>query len=81
MLNNYIHCPYVRELFYINPNICNFRNAEYFRIRDPKLSRTTNAPTTQICKYANSVKDLFVNDTNRNNFNTLLKNVNDNEFL
>lgn len=81
LLNNNVHCPYVKELFYINPNVRNFRDAERFRIIDPNLSRTKNAPITLICKYANCVKDIFINATTRNNFKSLLSDIRDDIFL
>lgn len=81
LINNNIHCPLVKELFYINPNIRNFRNAEMFKIKDSKLSRTISAPITQICKYANLIKDLFIEASSRNNFKKLLYKLNDDIFF
>lgn len=74
------HSPYVKSLFYKNDNNRNFRNAELFRIRDSSLSRTT-APITQICKYANLVKDIFIEATSRNNFKKRLHEINDDVFI
>lgn len=81
LLNNNVHCPYVKELFYVSPNVRNLRDVERFRIIDPNLSRTSNAPITLICKYANCVKDIFSNATSRNNFKSLLADINDDAFL
>lgn len=52
-----MHCPYVKELFHINPNVPNFRDAKRFGISDSNLIRTLNAPITLISKYANIVNE------------------------
>lgn len=82
MLNGNIHCPYVKLLFFINPNVRNLRDAERFKITDFNLSIRQNAPITLICKYANRVKDVFIKATiSRNNFKNLLSKVSDEYFM
>lgn len=81
LLNGNIHCPYVNSLICINPNIRNFRDAERFKITDLNLSRTPNAPITLICKYANLVKNVFIDATSRNNFRNLISKISDETFV
>lgn len=80
LINYKIHCPFVKELICINPNNRNFRNAELFRISDASLSRTPSAPITQICKYANLVKNVFLEATSRINFKNRLQKIADESF-
>lgn len=81
LLNDNIHCPFVKSLFCINPNVRNFRDPERFKITDLNISRNPNAPITLICKYANLVKNIFIDATSRNNFKNLLSKISDETFL
>lgn len=81
LITDQIHCPFVKGLFYINPNPHNFRNAELFRICNFDLSMNANAPITQMCKYANLIKTVFTDSVNRNDFKRKLIILPDSLFL
>lgn len=81
LINDNIHCPFVKDLIYINPNNHNFRNAEYVRISNANLRLMSNAPINLICKYANLIKNLFIEATSRNNFKKLLLETRDETFI
>lgn len=79
VLNDNIHCPFVRDLFYINANNRNFRNSELFKISDVNLMQ--NVPITLICKYANLVKHLFIESSSRLTFKKSLFQLSDDMFF
>jgi hypothetical protein len=68
LIKNYIHCPFVLNLVEQNRNPRSLRRTEHFKISDPRMSRTPSAPITQICRYANNIKDLFLKCPNRISF-------------
>lgn len=80
LANDNIHCPFVKELFCLNLNVRNLRDVEHFKITDLNLSRTPNAPITIICKYANIIKNLFIQNPSRNQFKQMLFKLDDDIF-
>lgn len=67
LLNNNKKWPFVKNLVHADTNSRHFRDPEVFKIINTYIARNDSVPLTQICRYANSVKDLFVSSENRKN--------------
>ena len=75
LINNNVHCPRLKDEIIVNENPHSLRQSsvEMFRIKNITLQRADDAPINQMCKWANTLKEVFQQATSLNNFKTLLK--------